>query len=147
MGVLAATDITVKELPADPLKLLDILANVGWTLSDSENICYLPLGDNDSFNWKSVPISTFASVQQELYQKLKSSELIGICLTWENSGVGGQLLYDVSKKNLGFVWNINRRRREDSEKYTDFSWYEEKLVNALKAAHVEIIAVHSKDIE
>lgn len=147
MSLLASTDIELKEIPSCPLDLLDIFAKAGWNLNDGETICYLPLGDKDDFSWKFVPLTSVAIVKRELAKKIVTSELIGICITWKDSQVGGQLLYNVQIKKLSFVWNINRRRKSGSDRETDFSWYEEKIIKTLNEGGLQLLSVNSKDID
>ena len=32
-------------------KIIQLLLNFGWTLKDNGKVSYLPLGDDDNFNW------------------------------------------------------------------------------------------------
>lgn len=147
MSVLASTDIELVEVPDPPLEVLNILGIGGWKLSDGEKISYLPLGDTDDYDWQSAPLNEMEIIKLELEKKILVSEPIGICLTWKDSQVGGQLLYFVQSKKLSFVWNINRRKKPNSDRATDFDWYEEKIKRAFDQGGLKILSIHSEDLE
>jgi hypothetical protein len=105
-------------------KLLDL----GWKTDDHGMITYLPLGEVD-FSWTSCPISSQAQVMAKIEQKLAHEEDIGIVLTFENTNIGGNLVYSHADKIATFSWLINRRETKEGE--LDFDWYIDRIKPAV----------------
>ena len=54
MSVQASIDIEFANLsqnPKSPTDIIKMLLDGGWTLNDNGGISYLPVGDNDDFDW------------------------------------------------------------------------------------------------
>ncbi|MNK75985.1 hypothetical protein D3C87_955400 [compost metagenome] len=108
------------------------------------NVVYLPLGDIDEYNWTKDPIdwSTLISI---IKTKENQNEHIGIDLTWRETGIGGQFLF-WSKGNLSINLNINRKKIDGCQfDITDFSWYLDKIVPALKALEIEVVGLCTEE--
>ena len=123
-----------------PLKVIDILSKNGWNLvSEHGYISYLPVNDNDMFDWTDSKIN-IPNLMKILEQKEKNKELIGVCLGWKDTGTGGDLLIwdkDVARNKkihtpISFVLNGERKPLADygSFKITDVNWYLERLLPA-----------------
>lgn len=113
----------------DIIKLFDEL---GWRHYDVEkNIVYLPLGDDDNFDWQKKFLS-----ENELYKliniKQDNFEQIGLNLYYENSQEGLTLLTK-NTKEIVIGLNINRRTVENNrESITDIGWYFNNIIQGLK---------------
>src|SRR6266568_8817655 len=75
-----------------PRELVSLLLEAGWTYDCYGSIHYLPLGDNDAFNWQIEPLDRWSEVWDTLERKERNAELIGLGLSWRDAGVGGSLL-------------------------------------------------------
>ena len=64
-----------------------------------------------------------------LKKKETLGELIGISLTWEESGIGGEFLFR-SDGTISINLSLNTRR-DPQTGFTDINWYINKLVNPL----------------
>lgn len=124
---------------ASPLKVIDLLSQNGWRLLNDGYVSYLPIGDNDNFNWTGNKISV-DELMRILEQKEKNKELIGIRMIWQDTEIGGDfLLWDKDVANnekiftpISFVLDGNRKLIPNIEpfKITDVNWYLTKLLPA-----------------
>jgi hypothetical protein len=115
-------------LPSD---VIQKLLTCGWTLNDGGKVSYLPLGDIDEYNWQSeiMDKNIFMKIA---FEKEQRKEIVGVVLTWMDTGVGGAVLI-WNDGNMIFDLNINRRIIDGigENRITDFNWYIVKLLPAL----------------
>lgn len=108
--------------------LLQQLIDFGWSYQDNGKVTYLPIGDEDDFDWQSECI-TIERLLEILSEKDTRGELIGVALTWENSNIGGNFLL---RKNGAITVSLNINRRVintvSSNTFTYINWYMSKLV-------------------
>lgn len=109
--------------------LIKILLKNGWTLNDTGGISYLPLGDDGDFDWILSSKISQDELMLILEEKEKKKELIGIVLTWQNTNVGGTVLF-YSNNTIMFVFNVNRKVLYglNDFKMTDLNWYSSRLI-------------------
>lgn len=123
-----------------PWKIIDILSKNGWTFtSEAGYVSYLPIGDNEMFNWTDSKMS-LSDLMEILEKKEKNKELIGIRMVWKGSEVGGDLLIwdkDEARNKkihtpISFILDGNRKilAKYDDFSITDINWYLEKLIPA-----------------
>lgn len=108
--------------------IIHTLKNNGWKLFNDRKVLYLPLGDNDEYDWRREEL-TVDELKAIIEEKEKSNEVVGIELTWENTKIGGDLLiFDTN----GFSFNITVNKKfindDNLTKIIDISWYIEKLI-------------------
>jgi len=127
ISVSASIDISLAT-QISRMKILQQLVELGWSYDDNGRVTYLPIGDNDDFNWQSECISV-ERLLEILSEKDTRGELIGVVLTWENSNIGGHFLL---RRNgtITISLNINRRviNTVSSSKLTDITWYITRIV-------------------
>lgn len=87
--------------------LIQLLLDNGWSISNSEGmVAYLPVGDNDSFNWQCVHMT-----EEELWRiigvKTENNELIGLQLYWKSDNPGLDLLVSHSRDDGGDYFDVN----------------------------------------
>lgn len=116
------------------------LINYGWTLNDNGQVSYLPVGDDDDYNWVSESISLDELINV-LNEKESKNESIGISLTWGDTNIGGTLLM-WDKASLSFNLSINRKviNEDAGLGITDISWYSEKLIAGLANGGLKIVS-------
>ena len=83
--------------------------NDGWSVKDHGHISYLPLGDQDAFNWQHIAIAAWPKIVEILKQKEKSRELIGLVMTWKDANIGGEFLFFPDGQLLAVSWSVNRK--------------------------------------
>jgi len=127
MSALASIDVTIEKRGSESItavEILELLTKQGWNINNNGNTLYLPLGDDDDFDWQEAVIN-----KEELFsiivQKEEQQEIIGIGLTWENTDIGGTLLIH-SNNLLSFSLTINRKVL--SNNITDVNWYLERIL-------------------
>lgn len=105
------------------IDVINMFEELGWKYYDAkQNVEYLPLGDDDGFNWKREFLST-KELQELINNKQDKFECIGLNLFFENSLVGVTLLAK-NTKEIVMSLSINRKTIEnDTEYITDFGWY------------------------
>lgn len=82
-------------LSAENIRVVDIInkfISYGWALNDNGQMSYLPLGDEDNFNWIRAELNK-ESLMNILVQKETQKEIIGIVMTWKDTGIGGEFLF------------------------------------------------------
>jgi hypothetical protein len=132
MSVQASIDIEFSNLPQNyngPIKFIKLLLNNGWTLNDNGGISYLPEGDNDDFDWILWSKISQETLMTILEEKEKKKELIGVVLTWQNTNIGGSVLFYTSNE-ISFILNRNRKILYglNDFKMTDSNWYLLRLI-------------------
>ena len=114
------------------IDVINLFNEVRWKYYDAEkNIEYLPLGDNDDFDWQKKFLSE-NELQELINDKQDTFELVALNLYYENSEEGLTLLAKNTKK-IAIDLNINRRTVENNrESITDIGWYFDNIIQKLK---------------
>lgn len=111
-------------------EIIELLIKNEWNIRKGEEITYLPLNDDDMFEWTTSTISD-SDFLKLVDEKERINELIGIEIFWTDTDIGGHLLL-YSAIDFSFELNINIKFIQEEYKIPDFNWYAEKLVNILK---------------
>ncbi len=111
--------------------LIILFNEIGWNYYNENNkVEYLPIGDDDDFDWQSDTLSEKQLVEI-IDKKEEEQELIGIHLFFKNSRYGITLLI----KDLGKVLinlNINTIAiNNNRNSITDFGWYFDNIVKRI----------------
>lgn len=99
---------------------------------------YLPLGDDDDFDWQRDNI-TVDSLLKVLREKEQKGELVGIVMTWKDTNIGGEFLL----RNDGRIFvnlSMNLKLIESGMKIqiTDLNWYLIKLLPAFSQDDLQV---------
>ena len=121
------------------VELISMLLNYGWTLNDYGRVSYLPIGVNGKYDWASDDISKCDLIS---LIKLKEDigEQVGIVMTWKDTLIGGQMLF-YSDMKISFILSINRQEISNTNRFTDVTWYLEKIIPALASIDVNIESI------
>lgn len=115
--------------------IIKAMNDIGWGFAD-DKMEYLPVGDNDLFNWQSDPLS-YEKLFDIISEKQGKGELCGVILYHKESGRGVSLLAE-NTHEIMLSLNIDRKtvteEYEGNADFTDFSWYIENIV--LKLQHM-----------
>jgi hypothetical protein len=125
------------------LDLIKGLLSNGWNLNYNGMVSYLPLGDED-FNWCSDKLDEKDKIFHIIQDKIQNQELIGIILTWKNTGIGVDTLFYPSLSILSFGMYINRKCINHVD-VTDFTWYLEKMIPTLLNLGLSIEVIECVD--
>lgn len=128
----AVLEINCSKYSQRIIDVINLLNELGWKYYDTEkNIEYMPLGDDDDFNWQKGFLSE-KELQKLINDKQDAFERVGINLYCENSEEGITLLAKDTKEII-IGLNINRRTiRNNRESITDIGWYFNNIIQKLR---------------
>ena len=126
MGYEAILSITYKSASDNSiLDVIEILVKSNWNLFNNNGyIEYLPLGDNDDFDWQSEMISS-EKLKEIINSKLKFHEKIGINLYHSEMKCGITVL---SHSDNDILFNLDIDRRTTTNNLTDIGWYYNSII-------------------
>ncbi len=140
MSISASIDLRIVESSSgkivSPIKTLGLLRSNGWNVFNKNGfVFYLPIGDNEMFDWIGNKIDE-VPLMQILEEKEQKGELIGIGLTWQNTEIGGEVLLWSEKEmmlknihtSMSFCLTRDRKILDSHLKMTDVNWYLTKLL-------------------
>ena len=146
MGFSSSIDFRFASNTKDPLAVIQHLLNNGWTFNDSNSIWFLPLNDNNRFDWQKEPLHTWQEVVKIIEKKTNVNEIIGLVLTWQETQIGGDFLFFPDYKSLSINLNVNRQRLSSDLIVTDHNFYLQKLVPLLQSAGLTLEAIEFSDL-
>jgi hypothetical protein len=145
MSHAAGINITISSSTKSILELIEVFLNNGWSIKDHGHISYLPLGDEDAFNWQHIAIAAWPKIVEVLKQKEKNRELIGLVMTWKDANIGGEFLFFPDGQLVAVSWSVNRKALERCTDFTDHSWYLTRILAPLLKEGVVIESVQCYD--
>lgn len=135
MSVSASIEINLSG--TDSFNIMLNLLNAGWVFNDNGYQTYLPVGDNDDWDWRSEKL-TNEQLLSIIEKKQQLNEVIGVGLTWGDTGRGGELILGIDNS---LMFNISNNRLINDYFLTDFDWYLRKLIHALDTGNILIQSV------
>ena len=132
-----SASIQIQFLDKKQIDIVILLLNAGWTFNDNGHQTYLPIGDNDEWDWLWDNLNN-EDLLAILKNKQELSEVIGIGMTWSDSSRGGELIFE---KNNSLIFNISNNRLISESTVTDFDWYLKKIVCAFNLHGVVIESI------
>ena len=145
MSHAAGINITISSSTKSILELIEVLLNNGWSVKDHGHISYLPLGDEDAFNWQHIAIEAWLKIVEIFKQKEKNRELIGLVMTWKDTNIGGEFLFFPDGQLLAVSWGVNRKVLKHCADFTDHSWYLTRVLAPLLQEGIVIESVQCYD--
>ncbi len=130
MSISASIDVKLASQKSNVESVIIIkkLIDFGWSYCNSGKIMYLPLGDNDDYDWRIIDEIDEVDLFNVLDQKRNMGETIGIMMTWKNTGVGGDFLF-WTDGSISINLTINRKTIESNGiEITDINWYLQKIL-------------------
>lgn len=134
MSELASIDIELNE-KLNPLNFIEGCTNSNWSFNNSQELVYLPLGDDGMFDWKCINSKGWQTIEHEIRQKELSNETIGLVMIDTSSNSGGELLLWSGYDSLSLSLSINAKK---TEKGIDFEYYATKLKSTLESVGASI---------
>ncbi len=107
--------------------IISAFNQIGWGYSDKQKE-YLPLHDDDNFNWETHTLSV-DELLSIISDKQECGELCGVVLYHQSSDKGITILAQNTKE---VMVNININRKIICKDFTDISWYIENIVAKLE---------------
>ncbi|NLW48571.1 MAG: hypothetical protein GXY86_14740 [Firmicutes bacterium] len=138
MSTSASINIRLNCEYVSPTKIINIFLDNGWTFNDNGFISYLPIGDNDDFNWQSKNIDKDYLIKI-LAKKEQKKELIGVVITWKDTEIGGQLLiWDKGDISISLTLNRKLIDTDKSDRITDVNWYLKRILPIFPVNNLDI---------
>ncbi len=138
MSVSASIDISLSEENIDPVTIFRYLLNHNWRIEDNGNKVFLPLNDDDMFDWQSRTDIKDYEVFDILSRKNNIKETLGVSLSWLDTNVGGEFLI---AQDLTVSISLTNNRQINSYGITDFDWYLSKIIPVLTSEKICIESI------
>ena len=136
MAVEAMIEINMVRYSLKIMDVINVFEKIGWKCLNSNNkVEYLPLGDDDDYDWQEKDISK-EELNKLIELKQESTEKIGINMFYDNGEEGVTLLADDTKQII-LSLSINRKTLSNTE-HTDIAWYMEHIIQKLIQEKCEI---------
>jgi hypothetical protein len=147
MSISASIDIQFarrKEMKISKVMLVKRLLEYGWTFRHNGYASYLPIGDNDDFNFQREAFNkeSIDALMMVIKKKEELDEPIVVSMTWERTNVGGELLL-IRNGEISINLSINRKLLDtgiEKTKNTDVNWY---LMRLLPVFNCEELMIES----
>jgi hypothetical protein len=123
--------------PIDPKAVIKLLMGRGWKIRrDKGPIIYLPIDDNDMFDWRrdGIAESDFWEIIDIQYSK---NERIGVQLSWKGNGPGLDLFITTSQEQGDYYLDMNigmdgsRKDLMPEIWLPDYNWYTQRILPCL----------------
>jgi hypothetical protein len=102
---------------------------MGWNPVHDGSVNYIPIADNDMFNWTKEKLST-ERLLEIAGLKEQENEVFGVDLYWENSQIGVTLLV-FSHDEVSFCLDINTKYIDGDSLLVDYNWYAARILKGL----------------
>lgn len=149
MSVEASIDISFSENNREVLfSTISVLNESGWSLKDERGkILYLPVGDDDLFEWQD-DLTSEEALKSIIDTKIQQNELVGIYMYWQNPRVSIALLFRMNRP-LGIGLNVDRKKLngEDHRAITDVNWYLQRILVPLRNRKLPIEAFTFSELQ
>ncbi|MGI9279808.1 MAG: hypothetical protein ACR2PX_09270 [Endozoicomonas sp.] len=134
MSVSASIDVQFSKSFNIPT-LIQMFLDAGWTLNDSGKVSFLPIGDNDDFDWQSKQLTEHA-LMELVAVKVKRGELVGVVFTWKDTMSGGEVLFHTDS-SFSMTLSMDRKVIGKSRR-TDVTWFLERLDRIFSDKNIDI---------
>lgn len=132
-----SASIEIELVGIDITKTIQALLNNGWTFNDNGHKSYLPIGDNDSWDWCWDSL-TDEELLYILKKKEELGEIIGVGITWLDTARGGELIFENNKL---LIFNLSNNRLVGESSITDFEWYLKRIVGVFDKNEMEVKSI------
>lgn len=128
----------------DLSEVIKVFQQIGWNVYNLQGkIEYLPIGDNDAFDWQCEAI-TENMLYDFVSKKAAKKELVGVNLFYQKENEGISFLADTAD-NIMLSLSINRRITKG--RHTDLVWYLEHIVYRFWDMGVRLLSYKLEEYE
>ena len=117
--------------------IVKIFIDIGWVpFGRGGDVSYLPVKDNDQFNWKTEKIALdmlFAVIEE----KEAHNEIIDIVLWHKDSNAGATMLIHEPNK-ISLSLDVNRRYINTERQTLDFNWYAVTIIEKMQEQNLHV---------
>ncbi len=142
MSIMASIDFKLSKEGLTPVDIILGLMRHGWKMYDYGYKMYLPINDDDMFDWQRTKISD-NEILEILKKKEELGELLGVFLSWQDTNIGGDFLI-YQDCFVSIILNCGRQTNKDNS--TNFDWYLPKLIPIFEAENIVIKSVYCEDM-
>lgn len=124
--------------------ILKIFQKIGWDIYNPQGkIEYLPIGDDDEYDWQCEDISE-DKMYDIISEKIVKKEQVGVNLFYSNGTEGISLMaYNAEQVMLSITIN----RKSIKGKYTDMVWYLENIIYKFLNIDVRLLSYKLEEYE
>lgn len=124
--------------------ILKIFQQIGWDIYNPQGkVEYLPIGDDDEYNWQCEDISE-SKIYDIISEKIVKKEQVGVNLFYSNGTEGISLMaYNAEQVMLSITIN----RKSIKGKYTDMVWYLENIIYKFLNIDVRLLSYKLEEYE
>lgn len=124
--------------------ILKIFQEIGWYIYNPQGkIEYLPIGDDDEYDWQCEEISEI-KLYDIISEKITKKEQVGINLFYSNGAEGITLMaYNTGQ----IILSITINRRTVKGVYTDVAWYWENIIYKFLNIDVRLLSYKIEEYE
>lgn len=124
--------------------ILKLFQQIGWGIFNLQGkVEYLPVGDDDEFNWQCEEISE-SKLYSIVADKISQKEQIGINLFHDSGNEG---ISFVAHSTEQIILSIGIHRKLIKESYTDTVWYLENIIYKLFDVGVRLLSYKLEEFE
>lgn len=117
---------------------------IGWGILNPQGMVeYLPVGDNERYNWKEENIEE-SKLYDILLTKIARKELVGINLFYHGGTEGISMIADNTEE---IILGLSINRKIINDNHTDTAWYLENIIYKLLDNGVRLLAYKVKEQE
>lgn len=118
--------------PHSAIEIIEVLLKNGWSITHNNRVSYLAAGDKDNSEWIFTDKINIHNLEAIIKEKENEKEVVGIVLTWDNTDIGGAVLFWPNNKiSLGLDSNRQIISFQNDYTITDFQWYLQKILPPL----------------
>lgn len=126
------------------IDILKIFQQIGWDIYNAQGkVEYLPIGDDDEYNWLCEKIS-INELFDIISRKMDKKEQIGVNLFYNNGDEGISLLANTTEQ---IMLDISINRKIIKDKYTEMVWYLENIIYKFFEIDVRLLSYELKEYE
>lgn len=117
---------------------------IGWGILNPQGMVeYLPVGDNERYNWKEENIEE-SKLYDILLMKIARKEPVGINLFYHGGTEGISMIADNTEE---IILGLSINRKIINDNHTDTAWYLENIIYKLLDNGVRLLAYKVEEQE
>lgn len=117
---------------------------IGWGILNPQGMVeYLPVGDNERYNWKEENIEE-SKLYDILLTKIARKEPVGINLFYHGGTEGISMIADNTEE---IILGLSINRKIINDNHTDTAWYLENIIYKLLDNGVRLLAYKVEEQE
>lgn len=117
---------------------------IGWGILNPQGMVeYLPVGDNERYNWKEENIEE-SKLYDILLTKMARKEPVGINLFYHGGTEGISMIADNTEE---IILGLSINRKIINDNHTDTAWYLENIIYKLLDNGVRLLAYKVEEQE